>query len=415
MGSDPTQCTAIGKRALIGMLLAIVACAVPGGSLGREPRTLYIAPSPAGTGDGSDWRNAGSLERLSAFIAMAGPGGTVMLRADDGPYIISREISVRAGGNDRAPVTITGADSAGRPAKAEIVGSRSDPWTPDGKAGSDVFRLYTGANNLRFEHILFRNQGNGCFRIANDVRGLELQDIDARNVQRFVENYASGSAKGASIDGLTIRRVTVRGYSKGAIRLRGNSRSILIEDVIGDSERQDGDNFAEGIALEGMVHDAVIRRVTMMNSHDSTHEYWNGDGFVTEREVSNVLFEDTVASGSTDAGYDLKSSATTLLRSRAEDNKRNFKIWGNVVVVDCVSRNPHKRGGTGPQSHFWFGTGAEARVSGCQVDDSHPDTIAFEVEQDARVVIQNPTITINPSARMSHINDGGSLDITTTR
>jgi hypothetical protein len=258
---------------------------------------LYIAPSPAGTGDGSDWRNAGPLERLSAFIAMAGPGGKVLLRADEGPYRISREIPIRAGGNDEAPVTVTGADSTGRPAKAEIVGSRSDPWTPDGKSGSDVFRLYTGANNLRFEQVLFRNQGNGCFRIANDVRGLEIQDTDARNVQRFVENYASGSAEGASVDGLTIRRVTVRGYSKGAIRLRSSSRSILIEDVIGDSERQDGDNFAEGIALEGTVHDAVIRRVAMMNSHDSTHEYWNGDGFVTERGVYNVLFEDTVASG----------------------------------------------------------------------------------------------------------------------
>ena len=57
----------------------------------------------------------------------------------------------------------------------------------------------------------------------------------------------------------------------------------LMEDVLGDSERQDGDNFAIGIALEDTVHDVVLRHVTMMNSHDSTNEYWNGDGFTTER------------------------------------------------------------------------------------------------------------------------------------
>ncbi|WP_147707779.1 hypothetical protein [Microvirga massiliensis] len=183
----------------------------------------------------------------------------------------------------------------------------------------------------------------------------------------------------------------------------------MIEDIIGDSERQDGDNFAEGIALEGTVHDVVLRRVTMMNSHDSIHEYWNGDGFVTEGRVYNVLFEDTVASGSTDSGYDLKSSATTLLRARAEDNARNFKIWGDSIILNCVSRNPHKRGGNGKQNHFWVGKDANVRVTGCQIEDSDTITTAFEVH--GQIVVQNSTVTISPSARLSLIGDSGSLDI----
>jgi hypothetical protein len=399
---------------LVGMLF-VMACAVPYLALSREARTLHVAPSPAGTENGSDWANAGSLEKLSAFIAMAGPGGKVLLRADNGLYRISRQIIVRAGGTDGMPVTIAGVDSAGRPAKAEIVGTRVDPWKLEGNAGSEVFRLSTGADHLRFEQLLFRNQGNGCFRIAGNIRGLEIQDMDARNVRRFVENNASGSEERASIDGLAIRRVTVRGYSKGAIRLGSDSGNIVMEDVVGDSERQDGDDFAIGVALQDSVHDVLLRRVTMMNSYDSTHEYWNGDGFTTERSVRNIRFEDTLASGSTDGGYDLKSSETTLLRARAEDNMRNFRIWGESTIVDCVSRNPRKRGGNGKQNHFWVAKGAKVDITGCRIEDTDARTIVFEVERQGMITVRDSIITTNPSARMSLVQDGGSLDIVATR
>ena len=185
--------------------------------------------------------------------------------------------------------------------------------------------------------------------------------------------------------------------------------------MLGDSERQDGDNFAIGVALQNSVHDVVLRRVTMMNSHDTTHEYWNGDGFMTDKGVYNLLLEDTVASGSTDAGYDLKSSATTLLRSRAEDNARNYRIWGESAIEDCISRNPHKRGGVGKQNHFWIGKGARAHVIDCQVEDQDPETIAFEVEQGGEMIVQGSSVTVSPQARMSLIRDGGSLDFVTAK
>jgi hypothetical protein len=406
--------TSAHRRVLVGILF-VMTYVGPGLASSREPRTLHIAPSPAGMGNGSDWANAGSLDKLSAFVATAGPGGKVLLRADDGPYRISRQITILAGGADGMPVTIAGVDTAGKSAKAEIVGTRADPWSLGANAGSEVFRLSTGANHLRFEQISFRNQGNGCFRIANDIQGLDIQDVDARNVRRFLENDASGSDERASVDGLAIRRVTVRGYSKGAIRLGSNSGNIIMEDVMGDSERQDGDNFAIGVALQDRVHDVVLRRVTMMNSHDSTHEYWNGDGFTTERNVRNIRFEDTVASGSTDGGYDLKSSGTTLLRVRAEDNMRNFRIWGDSTISDCVSRNPRKRGGTGKQNHFWVAKGAKTHVTGCHIEDQDDRTTVFEVDKQGEITVRNSTIKTNPNARLSLIRDGGSLDIVATR
>jgi hypothetical protein len=153
----------------------------------------------------------------------------------------------------------------------------------------------------------------------------------------------------------------------------------------------------------------------MMNSHDSTHEYWNGDGFTTEQNVRNIRFEDTLASGSTDGGYDLKSSETTLLRTRAEDNMRNFRIWGESTIEDCVSSNPRKRGGNGKQNHIWVAKGAKVHVTGCRIEDSDDSTTVFEVDRSGEITVRNSIITKNPDARMSLVHEGGSLEIVTTR
>jgi hypothetical protein len=48
---------------------------------GDEARTLYITPTGGGSRDGSSWTNAGNLSSLPAFVARAGPGGRIYLRA----------------------------------------------------------------------------------------------------------------------------------------------------------------------------------------------------------------------------------------------------------------------------------------------------------------------------------------------
>ena len=401
-------------QALAGLAFLAV-CGDQGLALGREARTLHIAPVPAGSENGSDWANAGSLNRLPEFIAKLAPRGSILLKADAGPYRVDRQISIRNGGSDGAQITIQGVDANGSSANAEIHGSRADPWQQGANPGPEVFRLQTGADYLVFKNISFRNTGEGCFRVAGSIRGLRIEDVSARNVRRFFEINPSGTEQSARVNDLTIRRVVVRGYSKGAFRIRGDSSNITMEDVLGDSERQDGDNFAVGVALEDTVHDVVLRHVTMMNSHDSTNEYWNGDGFTTERRVRNVSFEDTLASGSTDGGYDLKSSATTLRRTIADDNKRNYRIWGDATIIDCVSRNPHKRGGSSLQNHFWIAKGAKADVSGCEIEDSDERTTAFEVEPGGSLAVQNSSIRTNPSGRLSLVREGGHLQITSSQ
>jgi hypothetical protein len=393
---------------LAAVLAGLVALSTSGGA--EIPKTFYITPEGAGSRDGSSWANAGTLANLPVLIGRAGPDGKVLIRADLGSYRTANPIALRVGGAPGHPVTVSGADRSGRPMRAQLVGTRVDPYRPDGPPGSDVFRLGTGANHLRFENLSFRNQGNGCFDLAGDIRDLTIANVDASNVRRFIENQAAGRAASATVIGLIVRNVQVHGFSKGAIRLRYDSHDVLLEDVQGDSERQDRDDFAEGVALQDTVHDVVFRRVTMRNSQDSLHEYWNGDGFATEWDTYNLRFEDTVGAGNTDAGYDLKSSGVVLVNARAEDNKHNFKMWGrNVSIENCIGRGPHRRGGTGVQDQMEILANADVVMTGCQLSDSDPATTVFHVRKGARLTVSTTTVSKDPAANMSSVEAGGTL------
>jgi RTX calcium-binding nonapeptide repeat (4 copies) len=389
--------------------------------------TLYISPTKAGSGDGSSWANAASLSDLSSMIAKAGPGGTVLLRADQGAYHTTGQISITRGGTDGNPVTIMGVDGAGNSMNAEIIGTRAEAVTPTSAAGSEVFRLLTGADNLSFEHLSFVNQGNGCFRIGANIRNLSIEHVDADNVMRFVENYVSGSATSATVDGLVVRDVEVHGFSRGVVRLGYNSHNILIEDVKGDSERQNGDSWATGIHLEGTAHDVTIRGVTMSNSFDNSTAYWNGDGFGSEGGTYNITFENTIALNNTDAGYDIKSDNVTLINATSTGNGRNFRFWGdNVTMIDSSSTDPHKQGGTTDQAHIWLGDGASVKIIGSTITDSDPATFAaFDLTKgNASLTLQETTVSLNSatqrvryglSSSLHHVDrDGNDLGSTIT-
>src|SRR5262249_14129879 len=161
--------------------------------------------------------------------------GTVLLRADQGAYHTTGQISITNGGTTGHPVTVMGVDGAGNPMRAEITGTRDEVVTTTSAPGSEVFRLLDGASNLSFESLSFVNQGNGCFRIGADIANLTIQHVDADNVTRFIEDYASGTRTSATVAGLTVRDVDVAGFSRGVIRLAYDSHDVVVDHVTGDS------------------------------------------------------------------------------------------------------------------------------------------------------------------------------------
>ncbi|MEO8175568.1 MAG: M10 family metallopeptidase C-terminal domain-containing protein [Sphingomicrobium sp.] len=343
--------------------------------------TIYVSPLGSGTGSGLSAANAKPFSSLNGAIKAAGPGGSVLLLADQGNYAPTSMISLTAGGLPGAPVTLMGVDSSGHPVDIQIYGTRPPYSAATAGVGTNVIRLLDGANNLTFQGFDFHNV-QSAFTLAATLQNITIQDMEGYNVRYFINNNAapSSAAPTATVTGLTIRDVEVHGFSKSVVKLQYDTNHVVLDNVYGDSEYQDGDTYAMGVMLSGTVHDVLIENSTMLNcvATGATGSYWNGDGFVTERGVYNVRFEHTYAGGNGDGGYDLKSSYTVLVDAVAEDNNRNFRLWGtNVELINPVGIDPHTRGGSGSQVQVWLNDGASVKITGGYFVDAGSATQVF--------------------------------------
>ena len=346
----------------------------PRETIGGSPTMANVYVSPTGSGDksGSSWANAAAFSTINTMAKKAGDGGTVFLAADQGTYVQTRSVSITQVG-----VTIKGVNADGTAGSAVFEGSRAHDWIAGATTGNELFRIGTGANNVTFQNIEVNNTGT-AFRVTGDVKNLTIDNVDAHNVQHYLNDYASASS--ASITGLTITNATVEGFSKAAIAIDYDSSNVVIKDVVLDSKGQIGDSFAMGIHLDGTTHDVLIERVSALNSMSTgkSSSYWNGDGFASEGSTYNVTFKDTYAAGNTDGGYDLKTDHLTLINTISEGNGRNYRFWGtDVTVTDALGLDPHKQGGNGTQTQVWVAQGAEVKIVDSNFIDSGAGTKAF--------------------------------------
>lgn len=336
--------------------------------------TIYVSPIGLGTATGASASNALPIASINQAIQLAGPGGTVILLSDQGTYDLGGTLKITHGGTVSEPVTVMGADSFGQAHSILVTGTRPAAYSSSNSAGNEIFKLAAGANNLIFDHIDFANVAS-AFRAAADISNITIRNMTANNVQRFFSDVAGGTTSSATVNGLTIENVGVHGFSKNAIELRYDTSSVVIRNVIGDSEHQDGDGYAMGVHLDGTVHDVLISGSTMENAVSSTTDYWNGDGFATESGVHDVRFEDCIARGNADAGFDLKSSTTVLVNSVSDHNAHNYRLWGdNISLVNPTGTDPEKYGGIGGQYQVQVLSGANVQVQGGVFADSGTGT-----------------------------------------
>jgi hypothetical protein len=393
------------------MAALVVPLAVPFSGLGQdaEARVRYVAPTPVGRGDGTGWANAASLKRLPDLVGQLPEGGEILVRADQGPYHLSKPIVLGDRGSN-APLTIRGIDPTGRGRRPLIIGGRTQPYSPETAAtGRSIFALDTGADQLTFSHLRFKNVGNGCFVLRGAIRDLTISDVNARNVRRFIENVDSDEA---IVSGLIIRRTKVLGFSKGAVRLRNDTHDVLIEDVVADSRRQDGDLFAMGFHLTGTVHDVAFRRVVAMNARDTVTDYRNGDGFVAERETYGLRFEATKAIDNMDGGYDIKASSVTFVRAAAWGNKRNYRLWGSDVRMSWSrGADPIRRGGGGTPAQVWAGPSARFVIEDSRFAGGDSNIIVFDLEHAAVGIAIRTMIRRAPGSDLVHLADYAQMTL----
>ena len=369
----------------------------------------YIAPNPAGSADGSDWANAAPLKDLPDLVAELRQGGEILLRADAGPYKVGKPIVLGDRGVD-TPLTIRGADPSGEGATPLLVGGRTAPYSPISAAtGRSIFTLDTGADHLTFENLRFENVGNGCFVLRGAVQDLMISDVYATNVRRFIENEDNDES---SVAGLAVRRTIVQGFSKDAVRLQNDTHDVLFEDVVVDSQAQDGDLFAMGFHLTETVHDVVFLRVVAMNARDTISDYRNGDGFVAERETYGLRFEDTKAINNMDAGYDIKASDVVFVRAIASGNKRNFRFWGtDVWMSSSRGADPIRRGGLGTQAQVWAGPAARFVIEDSCFVGGDSNTIVFDLETAAVGIAERTIIRRARGSDLRQLSDSAQMTL----
>ncbi len=245
----------------------------------------------------------------------------------------------------------------------------------------------------------FFNLGNGAIRVNVATDSLVVEDVEGRDLYRFLENTASDRSTPASLTNFTLRRITGDDISRAMTRIRYGSRDGLIEDVIARAGTET-ERYCAGFVLDDEARSIIYRRCEAHGFAErgrSGSDYWNGDGFTDERGNKAIQYLNCVATGSTDGGFDLKSTDVRLSDCVAKDNKRNFRFWGSGEVERCRSEDPRSRGGSGRASHFSFHGGSAKYVIDRPVvraaEDNDAPVFLFDNDAPANIEIRNADIS----------------------
>ncbi|HEY8578922.1 MAG TPA: hypothetical protein VIL72_03495 [Beijerinckiaceae bacterium] len=372
-------------------------------------RVRHIAPD--GVGDGADWARAAPFERLDDMVRAVGPGGVVNLRADPGDVyrLGARGVALRSGGAPSAPVIVRGLRSDGAAGFATLEGDRT-PWERPSDAervtdvrgwtpGAPLIRLHSGAGGLVFERLDVRRAGAAIQCMASCAH-LVIRDCRGFNVRRWFE-----MTRGVSANHVVIERLGVVGFSKQAIRCRGDSHDWRIRDVRLDSARQDGDDFAVGIQFDDTAHDVLVQGAELSNCHDSLRAYHNGDGGSSELGNYGIEWRDVRSYGHTDAGLDNKG-ACVYRNVECWDNKVGLRFWTRPQEAHgVVVRDSRLRGGSGrPALIGVYGApGPHVTINDLTARESGAGTAFLLAGADARVDVHGHRIDLSDGATMTHV------------
>jgi len=278
-----------------------------------------------------------------------------------------------------------------RSAKAATIDGR----TFAGDGSGEGLRAQSG---LTIKNSRFLNLGNGAIRVNVATDGLIVEQVEGRDLYRFLENTASDRSKPASLTNFRLRQITGEDIHRAMTRIRYGSRDGVIEDVIARASAET-ERYCTGFVLDDEAQSIIYRRCEAHGFAErdrSSGDYWNGDGFSDERGNKAIEYLSCTATGSTDGGFDLKSSDVLLSDCTAKDNKRNFRLWGSGKAENCRSEDPRSRGGSGRSAHFSFHGGSakfviDRPVVRASADNDSP-VFLFDNDAPANIEIRNADI-----------------------
>ncbi len=231
-------------------------------------------------------------------------------------------------------------------------GSETNPWRS----------IQTAMDQLQAGDTLFI--GEGTYR--ESVKFLHSGTADARiTIQGIGEVIMDGTgmahSTGLNTDGQdywTINNVTLNHYSN-AVRIEDGSQFIEIDGLRADGNitavRIDNAtditlrnayviNSNNAFRAVGASRRLLLEDIEAYNSRDiydgMNPDYKNGDGFIFEATVADVVFRRIISANHWDAGFDIKASNVLIENALVYGSKNNFKMWGdNITIVNSMSRN----------------------------------------------------------------------------
>ena len=206
-----------------------------------------------------------------------------------------------------------------------------------------------------YRGVRARDVGNGLFVIREPVRDVQISDIRVAGGYRVIENTAAPDLVAAGIAGLHVRSARASDLERSFARIRYDSHHGVIEDVSASGMLTTGStDLPVGIGFADTAHDFRIERCFMRHFQwkRRDNQYWNGDGFSTERGNARFLFRQCAAWDNSDGGFDLKSTETLLDDCTSGRNARNFRLWSSMRATRLISIAPIKIGGVGDTNHF---------------------------------------------------------------
>src|SRR3546814_6678859 len=87
---------------------------------------------------------------------------------------------------------------------------------------------------MTLRNCRFLNLGNGCVRVNVPTNNLVIEDCEAENIYRFLEDTSSSNANPAVLSNFALRRTPAREEDNGMTRIRYGSNDGTIEDVKAD-------------------------------------------------------------------------------------------------------------------------------------------------------------------------------------
>lgn len=330
--------------------------------------SVYLSPGGTGSRSGIDANNTKPASVLQTEIAKMQPGDTIWLTA--GTYTNAR-LSIVGSGTALAPKTIRGlADSSGNLPRFE--GTYN--FAQSAQATDYLFK-FVNYNDAETSHWVIRD-----FEVENHGFVFDMPLVGTSFTLRqniLFENIAMARIEDAirirNASNITVRSCAAESYCKKAFRIGNYSRFITFEDCLADALL---DNTGNPYAIptraipvgfgsdapphdSGAIHDLRFIRCEARNNRygpQGSSNYWNGDGFSTERGVYNVTYSHCIGVGNHDGGWDDKAVNVIYENCIALRNKRGFRSWSNVTLMNCLSVFNVKWGGSSSAAGSWIGS-----------------------------------------------------------